>query len=320
MKSWIATPLALLMLCLLLPAPGQAGERLSYSCFFPPTHDQAKLAEKWCREVKARTNGEVTVDFYPGGTLTSAKECYDGVAQGISDIGFSVLGYTRGRFPVMAAVDLPMGYRSGREATEVANSVYKRFRPDEFNDVHVLYFHAHGPGILHTADKPVKTLEDLKGMKIRATGNSGKLIGALGGTPVAMSMPDSYQSIRKGIVDGGIYPVETNKGWKMAEVVDYMTESYPVAYTTTFFVVMNKDRWNSLSEEAQKAITEISAEWIPKHGRVWDESDKAGREYFLDQGGQIIPLPTREADRWKERAQSLVDAYVREVGSKGLNG
>jgi TRAP-type transport system periplasmic protein len=321
MKKTMIISATVALLCFILSALAQAGPiRLTYSVFFPPTHDQSKLAEAWSKEVEKRTGGQVKIDFYPGGTLTSAQECYGGVVQGISDIGFSVLGYSRGRFPVLAAVDLPLGYTSGVQATKVVNAVYEKFTPKEFNDVKVMYFHAHGPGILHTAKKPVASLEDLKGMKIRATGNSGQLIGALGGTPVAMSMPESYQAIQKGVVNGGIYPVETNKGWKMAEVVNFMTESYSVAYTTAFFVVMNKDRWNGLPKDVQQAITEINAEWVTRHGQVWDESDKAGREAFLEKGGKVISLAPAESERWKTQAKAMIEEYVRELDSKGLNG
>jgi TRAP-type transport system periplasmic protein len=321
MKKLVLIPAVLILSCLILAVAVQAGPvKLTYSSFFPPTHDQSKLAEEWAKEVEKRTNGQLKIDFYPGGTLTSAQDCYGGVVQGISDLGFSVLGYSRGRFPVMAAVDLPLGYTSGASATRVANEVYAQFKPKEFDDVQVMYFHAHGPGLLHTAKKPVATLEDLKGLKIRATGNSGQLVAALGGTPVAMSMPDSYQAIQKGVVNGGIYPVETNKGWKMAEVVDYMTESFSVAYTTTFFVVMNKDRWNSLPADVQNTVAEINAEWVTRHAAVWDESDKAGREYFLAQGGKVIALSPEESGRWKEKAGAMVQEYTRELDAKGLNG
>ncbi|MFP4071600.1 MAG: TRAP transporter substrate-binding protein [Desulfovibrionales bacterium] len=319
MKRFTILALVLGMLGTFVPGAAQA-KTLAYSSFFPPTHDQSKLAEEWGNEVERRTNGKVKVNFFPGGTLTSAKECYDGVVQGISDIGFSVLGYSRGRFPVMAAVDLPLGYRSGQAATQVANAVFEQFQPKEFNDVQVMYFHAHGPGLLHTAKKPVRTMDDLKGLKIRATGNSGLLVSALGGTPVTMSMPDSYQAIQRGVVNGGMYPLETNKGWKMAEVVDYLTESYSVAYTTVFFVVMNKDRWNSLDSESQQAIAEINREWVGKHATAWDESDIDGRRYFLERGGEVISLDEAESARWKEAARPMLNDYVQQADSKGLPG
>lgn len=295
--------------------------KLSYSNFFPPTHIQSKLAEQWCREVETRSGGQVVIEYYPAGTLTKPKDCYDGVVQRISDIGLSAPGYTKGRFPVMNGVDLPMGYTSGVQATAVANAVFGKFTPKEFDDVHVLYFHAHGPGKLHTAGKPVKTMADLKGMKIRATGNSASVITALGGSPVAMSMPDSYQSIQKGVVNGGIYPVETNKGWKMGEVVDYLTDTTAVAYTTTFFVVINKDVWASLPPEAQKAMTEVSAEWIPKHGQAWDESDKEGLDFFLGQSGNaVVTMDDQETQAWKKAMEPIFVEYEGECAKVGVDG
>ena len=295
--------------------------KLSYSNFFPPTHIQSILAEEWCREVEARSNGQVVIDYYPAGTLTKPKDCYDGVVQRISDIGLSALGYTKGRFPVLSGVDLPMGYTTGVQATTLANAVYEQFKPKEFDDVHVLYFHAHGPGKLHTAGKPVTSMEELKGMKIRATGNSASVISALGGNPVAMSMPDSYQSIQKGVVNGGIYPVETNKGWKMGEVVDYLTDTTAVAYTTTFFVVINKDVWASLSPEVQKAMTEVSRDWIPRHGKAWDDSDKEGLEFFLaQQGNAVVTLEPAEAERWAKAMEPIFGEYEAECAKVGADG
>ncbi|WP_147819239.1 TRAP transporter substrate-binding protein [Salidesulfovibrio onnuriiensis] len=317
MKRCMMLMVLLGVVCTAMPAMAET-VTLRYSNFFPPTHVQSKLAEEWCREVVKRTNGEVQIEYYPGGTLTKAQQCFDGVEQGMSDIGLSALAYSRGRFPVMAAVDLPLGYKSGAAATAVANAVYEKFRPKAFRNVQVMYFHAHGPGILHTAKVPVKRLSDIKGLKLRATGNSGKLVQALGGTPVGMSMPDSYQAIQKGVVNGGMYPVETNKGWKMAEVVDYMTETYPVAYTTTFFVVMNRDKWNELSDENRRVITEINGEWAARHGQAWDESDKVGMACFLENGGTVIPLADPEA--WKAAAAPMLEEYVDMANKKRLDG
>lgn len=314
---------ATLALVLGLSAPAMAAGpvKLSYSNFFPPTHIQSILAEEWSREVEKRTGGQVVIDYYPAGTLTKPKDCYDGVVQRISDIGLSALGYTKGRFPVLSGVDLPMGYTSGVQATRLANAVYEQFKPKEFDDVHVLYFHAHGPGKLHTAGKPVKTMEDLKGMKIRATGNSASVISALGGNPVAMSMPDSYQSIQKGVVNGGIYPVETNKGWKMGEVVDYLTDTTAVAYTTTFFVVINKDVWASLSPEVQQAMTDVSGEWVARHGQAWDDSDAEGLEFFLaQQGNAVVALEAAEAERWTKAMEPIFVEYEAECAKVGADG
>jgi len=162
-----------------------AATNLTYSIFFPPTHAQTKAAEAWAKEIEKRSAGNVKISIFPGGTLTPADQCYDGVVKGISDIGMSAFAYTRGRFPAMEALDLPLGYPNGRVATRVAYEFYLSMKPKALENVKVLYLHAHGPGLLHTK-KPVKKLEDLKGMKIRSTGFSAKVVEALGAVPVAM--------------------------------------------------------------------------------------------------------------------------------------
>ena len=294
--------------------------RLTYSNFFPPAHIQSKLAEAWCKEVNKRTNGRVQIDYFAGGTLTKAQQNYDGVVTGLSDIGFSVLAYTRGRFPVMAAVDLPLGYKSGKVATKVINAVYKKFMPKELQDTQVMYLHAHGPGLVNTKDKPVRKLEDMKGLKFRAHGTSAEVVKALGGTPVPKPMPETYEMLQKGVVDGAVYPMESDKGWKLGEVTRYCTLDYAAAYTTGFYVVMNKDKWNSLSPDIQKIIMQINAEWEPKHGQAWDDSDTAGKKYFQSKGGQLITLDAKEMARWKKAVAPIIDAYVESMQKQGING
>jgi TRAP-type C4-dicarboxylate transport system substrate-binding protein len=293
--------------------------KLTYSCFFPPTHVQSQLAEAWCKEVEKRTDGQVTVDYYPGQTLTKANQCYDGVVEGLSDIGFSVFAYTRGRFPVMAAIDLPLGYTSGKAATELINLTYEKFQPAELQDTKVMYLHAHGPGLIHTSEKPVAKMEDIKGLKFRGHGTSALVVTALGGTPVPKPMPETYEMLQKGVVDGAVYPLEANKGWKLGEVTSYATAAFDAAYTTSFFVVMNKDRWNELPPEIQTTIEAINAEWAVKHGEAWDTSDMVGIRFFLNQGGQIIGVDEKEQQRWKEAVAPIIDEYVKTTTEKGIN-
>jgi len=297
----------------------QAGPvKLTYSNFFPPTHIQSKLAESWCKEVEKRTGGMVKVDYFPGQTLTKAKQCYDGTVEGLSDLGFSVLAYTRGRFPVMSAVDLPLGYASGKVATQIINMVYDKFQPKEFSDVKVMYLHAHGPGLVHTKGKAVRKMEDMKGMKFRGHGTSALVVKALGGTPVPKPMPETYEMLQKGVVEGAVYPLEANKGWKLGEVTNYATAAFSAAYTTSFFVVMNKDKWNSLPSDAQKTIAQINKEWAVKHGDAWDTSDMVGIKYFLNQGGQIVGVDAKEQARWKKAVAPIVSEYISKAKKKGI--
>lgn len=293
---------------------------LTYSNFFPPTHVMSKLAESWIAEVEKRTGGEVTFQYFPGGTLAKGPQNYDAVVSGIADAGMTVLAYTRGRFPVAMAIDLPLGYKSGVQATEVANMVLKKFKPREFNDTKVMFLHAHGPGLLHTTSKRVSALDDLKGLKIRTTGASGKVIEALGGSPVGKSMGECYQLLQRDVVDGSLHPIESNFGWKLGEVIKYVTLNYSTAYTTTFAVYMNKKKWNKLSAKNQSIIEQINREWPDKHGQAWDDADKQGIKFVKEKGGEFIRLTDKESAKWTELMDPVIEAYITDVSAKGING
>ncbi len=311
---------AFLTFILAVVAKGQAGRKvivLTYANFFPPTHVQSRLAEAWIKEIEKHTHGRVKINYFPGGALLKGGQIYDGVLKGIVDIGMSCFAYTRGRFPSMEALDLPLGYPSGKTATLVANAFYRRFHPKELNEVKPLYFHAHGPGLLHTK-KPVYRLEDLKRMKIRCTGFSAKLVKALGAVPVAMSQGQAYEALQRGVVDGTFAPMETLKGWRQAEVINYTIDCKAVGYTTVMYVIMNKQKWNSLPVDIKKVFTEVSQEWIVKHGQAWDKSDAEGRAFTLSLGNKIIELSPSETKRWVGRAQLVIAEYIKKMKAKGL--
>jgi TRAP-type C4-dicarboxylate transport system substrate-binding protein len=308
---------------ILLYPPGTLAQGKSYefscSLFFPAPHRQTVLAGEWAKEVEKRTGGKVKITLFPGGTLTPASTCYDGVVKGISDMGMSVLGYTKGKFPLTEVIDLPLGYTSGLAATRLINQYYKQFHPQEFNEVKVLYLHAHGPGILHSK-KAVAKLEDLKGLRIRCTGTAARVVSALGGVPVAMPMGETYDALNRGMVDGSMAPMEALEGWKWGEVVKFTTESYGSAYSTGFFVAMNKEKWNALPPEIQKTIENLDGEWIDRTGRLWDELDQSGRNFALKLGNKILALSKEENQRWAAAARPVLVEYVKSMRGKGLPG
>ena len=292
---------------------------LTYSIFFPSAHGQCEAGVSWAKEIEKRSDGKIKITVFPGGTLTKANQTFDGVVNGISDIGMSCFAYTRGRFPVMEALDLPLGYPNGMVATKVVNDFYKKNTPEELKKVKVLYLHAHGPGLLHTKN-PVNKLEDLSKMKIRSTGLSAKVVSALGGVPVAMPQGETYEALQKGVVEGTFGPIEVLKGWRQAEVIKHTTDCYNVGYTTTMFVVMNLDKWNQLPDDMKKIMTDVSQEWIEVHGKTWDTVDKAGKDYTVSLGNDIISLDETEKTRWKVAVAPIITEYVETANKKGLPG
>ncbi|MDT8391010.1 MAG: TRAP transporter substrate-binding protein [Lentisphaeria bacterium] len=298
---------------------GEKPVRLSYSVFFPATHVQCQTAEAWAEEIEKRTDGRVKISVYPGGTLTKPAQAYEGVVAGISDLAMTCPAYTRGRFPLLEALDLPVGYPDGKTASRVVDAMVRKYQPDEVSQVKTMYFHAHGPGILATR-APVTSLDDLRGMKIRATGLSAKLVEALGGVPVAMSQPETYEALQKGVVNGTFCPMETLKGWKQGEVISSVTDTSVVGYTTAMFVMMNKAKWDALPPDIQKVFDEVNREWVSKHGQAWDEADAAGAAFIKDLGHEVIPLSAAEQSVWLAKAATVLTDYVNRMDAKGLPG
>ena len=131
----------------------------TYSTFFPATHIQTKIPQAWADEIEKRSKGQIKIKIFAAGSLTPAPQVYDGVVKGISDFGLSVFAYSPGRFPVIAAIDNPLGYPNAYVATKTINELYRKFKPKELSDVHVCYLFAHGPGLLHSAKKPIRKAE-----------------------------------------------------------------------------------------------------------------------------------------------------------------
>lgn len=293
---------------------------LSYSSFFPAQYGMGRASAAWAKEIEKRSNGRVKITVYHGGTLTSAVGCYEGVAMGTSDIGQSCLAYTRGRFPLMEVIDLP-GYPFNAIVTcRVTDEFYRKFRPKELADTHVLYLHAHIPGVIYTAKKPVRILEDLKGLRIRSTGLSSKIVKSLGATPVAMPKSDQYDSLLKGVVDGTTGGANELKGWRVAEVAKYSTIYPKVGYVTAMFVVMNLDKWNSLPPSIQRVFTEVSKDWVIYSGETWNSLEIEGIKYGKDKGHTFIFLSPEEGARWEKAVKPLYDDYLKAMEAKGFPG
>ena len=297
----------------------QAAEpiRLKYSQYFPATHKNSLLSAQFCEDIKKRTNGAVEITHYVGGTLTTAPKMFQGVVTGISDFGWASINYSQGRFPITDALDLPLGRPNGWVAAQVANDFYKKFTPKDWNSVHVLFLTATGPNILYTTKKPVKTLEDFKGLKIRGIGKIADTLKALGASPVPLEMADVYESMRRGVIDGVMLPAETLKGWKMGELAKYCTASTMIGSSNTFYAVMNKDAWNKLPAEVKKIFDEVSEELRAKYAIAWNDSDREGIEYLKQQGGQVVRPSQEEAKRWENAVLPVVTAYKQDVTSKG---
>lgn len=293
--------------------------KLTYNNYLPPTHMASKVSEAWCQEVEKRTNGEVKIQHFAGGQLLKPDNVFEGVVQGIADIGFTNLAYTRGRFPEMEICDLPLGMPSGWVSSHVVQDFYRKYQPKEFDKVKVIYFAASGPNLIGTTEKPVRTLEDLKGQTLRATGRIADTAAALGATARPMGIGETYEAVKRNVISGVMLPLETYKGFRLGELLKYCTANWQVGNVYTFYAVMNKKKWDSLPDNIKATIDEINSEYEEKMAQGWNQIDQGGFEYFNSKGGKVIQLSDAEAEKWNQAVVPVIDKYFEETSAKGIS-
>jgi TRAP-type C4-dicarboxylate transport system substrate-binding protein len=303
----------------LISSFAQAAEviKLKFASFFPPMHAHSIFMDEYTKRLNKDLAGKVEISFHGGGTLLAAPKIAAGVASGIADIGLAHVGYTRERFPVSEIFGLPIGMPSPWVGLHVADEFFAKFPLKEWDEFHPLMFSPSATTIIHTTKKEVRKLEDMRGLKIRATGRLADLTTALGATPVPIGMGDMYESLRKGVVDGTMSNMETLKGWKTGEVIKFATTSWKVGSCDTFYVVMNKKKWDGLPADVQKVITSVTNEYKEKWAVLWNDIDIEGVQFFKNQGGTVIELPDAEVARWIKAGDAVITDFKKDLVGKG---
>lgn len=295
---------------------------LNLAHFFPSSHPvETELIQPWSEAIEEATDGQVKITSYPNETLGQSDAIYEGVVTGISEMGLSCFSYTRGRFPVLEAFELPgVNYRTSQAASRVAWEGIQTLNPEEIQDTKLMMVFATGPGDLFTT-VPVETLEDLQGLDVRATGLSAQTLETLGAVPSAMPQADTYEALSKGVVQGNLSPVEVLQGWRHAEVTDYLTLT-PFIYNTLFFITMNIDEWNALSPEIQETIEEINEKFFDEVAAgLWDMQNDEAIEWAVEEMGQeVIELSEEEANKWIELIQPIQDDFIDKMDKNGFDG
>jgi TRAP-type transport system periplasmic protein len=286
-----------------------------------PEHFMSVLLDEWAKDLEKRASGRVKVTNYHAATLTTAAQTYDAVAKGVADIANVVPGNTAGRFPLTEALELPVGFPNSATGTRIMNQFYEKFRPKEWDQVKILWLHSQGPGFICTSKKPIYKLEDLKGIKLRAYGGVVGFVRDIGATPVAMPMPEVYEALSKGIVDGVTSSYEVLESRRTGELINYVTENRLSSYSAAFTMAMNKRKWDSLPADVQKIMDQMSIEYIEKSGKAWDAADQSGLRFMEKRSAKKIALSPEEEQKWIEKGQKpFVDDYVKRMKEKGLPG
>lgn len=290
---------------------------IKVSNYFPITAAQSKICEEFIKSIEEQAKGKVKFSYFGGGSLLTATRMVDGVLQGISDIGLSNLAYTPGRFPVSDVLNLPLGFPNAWVATRVANDFYRKYRPKEWDNLHILTLHTCGPKFILTRKKPILKLEDFKGVTLRGYGYEADLISALGGTPRAVPMPETYDALMKGVVDGATMPLESLKQWRLAEVIKHVTECWEIGKVETFYLIMNKASFDKLPPDVKKLFNEYPFE--ERFAEMWLKVDEEGKRYGTEKGVKFYSVPKDELPRWQAAAGQVNEKFVKSMTSAGYN-
>lgn len=313
--------LAAIAIALFVARPAAAETiQLKLSHFLPPVHGiQTDFIGPWARELERRTHGKVKVTIYPGGTeFGNVFKQLDQVRAGVVDIAHGLTGIPRGRFPRTAIIDLPFLTQSADAATRALWAAYPKYLKPEYKGLKVLALHAHNGGLIHTRSKRVKTMEDLKGLRIRTPSPAiSEMLRYLGATPVGMPPGKVYENLQKGVIDGTVFPWDPVKSFNLAEVLKYHLDAR--AYTVSFYFVMNQKKYDSLPADVRKAIDDISGDnLIPKFGPWWNKWDAPGLAAAKARGNVITKLSAAERARWRKALQPMIDAWLDKLEKSGV--
>ncbi len=310
-----------------VPGIGQAQEvilRLHH--FLPPMAPaHADYLQPWAERVGEQSGGRIEVQIYPAMQLGGGPPAlFDQAREGVVDLVWTLTGYTPDRFPKSEVFDLPFLPVSAEATSQAAYEFYQSHLLDEFEDVHVLMVHTHGPGLLHVKGDGIRTLDDLEGLRLRGpTRMTTRLLQALGASPVGMPVPQVPEALSRGVIDGTILPWEVTRPLRVAELVDSHTNfsGDRGLYTTLFVFAMNKAAYDGLPGDLRAVIDANSGIAEAREmGRVMDAADAPAYDLAESRGNALIVLDEAETVRWREASEAVVAAWTAEMDERGLDG
>ncbi len=295
---------------------------LKWGHFVPTSHAMhAEVIEPWAKEVEKATEGRVKITIYPGATLAKPADLYDSAVTAIADFVYTLPAYSPGKFPLTEGLELPFMFSSAKHVTETLYGLWERipeFRK-EYGETKMCWIWAGDPGQLFTK-KPVRTMADLKGMKIRVHGPATKdLATAFGASPITSPVGEQYEMLKRGVIDGVFTPWSASLHFRLYEVTSHATIMN--AYVPIMVSVMNKESFEKLSPKDKKILEEMMGKKVAIKGAViYDDLALKSIETHKKAGIQVYELPPAEMEKWKAAADPLYRAWVTKMEGKGLPG
>jgi TRAP-type C4-dicarboxylate transport system substrate-binding protein len=321
-----ATGAALAAPAIARPAFAQAQVSLKLHHFLPPvSNGHTKMLAPWAKAVEQDSGGRIKIDIFPSMQLGGTPpQLYDQARDGVVDIVWTLPGSTPGRFPSTEVFELPfIGARRGivnaRASQEFADANLAR----ETGDIKLLSYWSHDHGLIH-ANRAVRTMDDLKGLKLRSPHRlAGEALKALGATAIPMPIPQVPESLAQRVIDGCVVPWEVVPAIKLDELVRFHTEipGSPTLYTASFFLAMNKAKFDGLPADLKAAIDKNSGmKFAELAGNMWDTAGAEVLERVKKRGNTLITISEEEKARWIPATAPVTEGWIKQVKDRGLDG
>ena len=309
------------LLCALPSAQAQDKTvNLKISHWVPPSHPLQKSLEEWAASVEKESGGTIKSKIYPSQQLGKAFDHYDMARDGIADMTFINPGYTPGRFPIIAAGELPFLMTNAKGGSVALDEWYRKYAAKEMKDVKFCLAFVHDPGALHVVDKQVKVPGDIKGLKMRpAQGTIAEFVRLLGGTNVKASAPQVRDVLARHVADGVTFPWGSIVLFGIDKVTKYHME-LPF-YTTTFALVFNKAKYNSMSAKQKKAIDDhCNSKWALKIASPWADFEHNGIAKIKAEAGQnVYSITPAQVAMWRKAAAPLTAKWEAQAKKGGVD-
>ena len=313
---------ALALLAAAAPATTAVAQQttLRFHTHVPPVAGSFKSMAWWARKVEKESGGTLKIQMFGSMQLGGkAPDIYDQIRNGVVDLGFTLPGYKAGLFPSITAFELPFIGGRAVVAAPAVNAFARKYNK-EWSDVHTLLIWSAGLSVLHMKTRPIKTLEDFKGLKIRTPSRiSSTALTALGATPVPIPGLKMTEAMMRNVVGGAVTPWSIALAIRTVDVAKYHTET--TLHGPVLAMLMNKNSYAKLPAKARAALDANTGEAMAiEFGRRWEADDKRGYNKAKKLGHEIIHVSDAEQARWRKAAQPAYDDWIKAMNAKGLPG
>lgn len=296
---------------MLLSQPVIAKTTLKMQCIYPMNGIAGQTSDYFADKVKEYSGGEIEIKVYGPGQLSGANELLSAVQHGMVDIGVSSLLYYSGTVKEAFGTYLPYAWENSVEALKFWESGYLDFWKEVAPNYDFTYLNPVAGGRFGIMTKtPINTLEDMKGLKLRAAGMLGAFATALGATPINLDPAEQYIALQRGTIDGLIFPIYSTRAYRLHEVIKYITS--PPIYSPGFVdMFMSKKTWEKLSKENQDAINRASKEAM-YFSFIFFESQDYDIAAFNNKNGVVTTeLSEEEQNKFREASKGLFAEHAK---------